>query len=53
MIVRVVFLIMTAAAITGAGYAGYYGIGGASSDLDRSVRSGSGGIGVVGGGRVK
>lgn len=52
MIIRTVFLILTVSAIAGATYGGYYGIGGASSDLDKSVRTGSAGIGV-GGGRVK
>lgn len=52
MVIRVAFVILTVAAIAGAGYGGYHGLGGGSTDLDRSVRSGSAGIGV-GGGRVK
>lgn len=50
--IRLAFIILTVAVVAGAGYAGFYGQGGESVDLDKSVRTGSGGyIGV--GGRVK
>ena len=49
--IRAVFILFAAASIAGASYVGFYGIGGESADLDRSVRAGSGGNGVIG--RVK
>lgn len=51
MIVRAVFIILAASAISAAAYVGYHGSGGESFDLDRSVRTGSGGVFI--GGRVK
>lgn len=42
-LVRIIFLVTAAGATLGAGYLGYKGIGGESSDLDRSIRVGSGG----------
>jgi hypothetical protein len=51
MLVRAVFLILAASAIAAAAYVGYHGAGGESFDLDRSVRTGSGGAFI--GGRVK
>lgn len=50
---RMAFLTFTTLAVAGTSYVSYYGAGGESSDLDQSVRRGSGGnvIGVVG--RVK
>lgn len=46
MIIRVFFVVLSLAAIGGATYTGYYGQGGESTDLDKSIRTGSG-IGVV------
>jgi hypothetical protein len=40
---RVIFLIASVLAIGGTSYVGYYGYGMQSHDLDRSVRTGSGG----------
>lgn len=51
MIVRAVFVILAASAISAAAYVGWRGQGGESFDLDRSVRTGSGGAFI--GGRVK
>ena len=51
MIIRVLFLVLSLSAIAAATYTGYYGQGGESSDLDKSIRMGSGGLGVAG--RVK
>lgn len=42
-LVRIVFLVAASCATLGAGYLGYKGIGGESTDLDRSIRVGSGG----------
>ncbi len=50
-VIRAVFLILTTSAIGGTSYVAYHGAGGESFDLDRSVRTGSGGVFV--GGRVK
>lgn len=52
MIFRTVFIVLTIAAIGGTGYASYYGMGRQSTDLDRSIRTGSGGN-FIGTGRVK
>ena len=52
MIFRTVFIVLTIAAIAGTGYVSYYGMGRESTDLERSIRAGSGGN-FVGGGRVK
>jgi hypothetical protein len=51
MIIRAAFVILSLAVIGGAAYTGWYGQGGESLDLDKSIRTGSGG--VVGIGRVK
>ncbi|MBS0126601.1 hypothetical protein [Thetidibacter halocola] len=51
MILRVAFIVLALAAIGGAAYTGYYGRGGESSDLDKSIRAGSGGAVLTG--RVK
>ncbi|MCC1493232.1 hypothetical protein [Cognatishimia sp. F0-27] len=50
-IIRVLFLVLASTAVAGTAYVGWYGQGGESFDLDRSVRTGSGGAFV--GGRVK
>lgn len=50
--IRILFVVFTLAAMSGVTYAAYYGRGGESSDLDRSVRIGSGGVGALAG-RVK
>lgn len=51
MIFRLVFVLLSVAAIAGSAYVGYYGRGGESWDTDRSIRAGSGG--AVAAGRVK
>ncbi len=51
---RTVFLVITVTAIAGTAYVSYHGYGRQSTDLDASVRTGSGGVrgvGVIG--RVK
>jgi hypothetical protein len=40
---RIVFLVGSLLTTAGAGYLSYSGVGGESTDLDRSVRLGSGG----------
>lgn len=52
MIFRIVFIVLTIAAIGGTGYVSFYGMGRESLDLDRSVRAGSGGN-FIGGARIK
>lgn len=49
---RIAFLILAVAAVAGATYVSYYGIGRESSDVRQSVRQGSSG-GFYAGGRVK
>ena len=51
MILRAAFVILSLAAIGGATYAGWHGHGGESTDLDKSIRAGSGGSALSG--RVK
>ena len=51
MIIRIAFVVLALTATAGTVYVSWQGMGGESLDLDRSVRSGSGGIGVAG--RVK
>ncbi|MCB1362113.1 MAG: hypothetical protein H6899_01120 [Rhodobacter sp.] len=41
--IRIVFLVAALGATAGVGYLGFMGIGGASADLDRSIRVGSAG----------
>ena len=50
--VRIVFITIAAFAVAATAYVGYHGAGGESFDLDRSVRTGSGGA-IIGGGRIK
>ena len=50
---RAVFVILVISAVAGTAYVSYYGAGGESFDLDRSVRSASGGRVIGVGGRVK
>lgn len=50
---RIAFLVLSLSAIAGTGYVSYHGWGRASSDLDASVRLGSGGVGGIGNSRVK
>lgn len=49
-IFRAAFLVFTVLAVAGTSYVSYYGAGGESRDLDKSVRTGSGGrvIGLAG-----
>ncbi|EBA18153.1 spermidine synthase [Roseobacter sp. SK209-2-6] len=47
-IFRLVFLLLSALAITGTTYAAYLGHGGESRDLDRSIRAVSAGRGLNG-----
>ena len=51
MIIRAVFVLLSVSAIAGAAYTGYYGMGGESLDLDKSIRASSGGSAIIG--RVK
>lgn len=48
---RIIFVLLSCAAIMGAAYVANQGYGGASTDLDASVRTGSGG--GYNGGRIK
>ena len=48
---RAMFLVLGIAALGGVAYVGYYGLFRASSDLNTSIRVGSGGPGVIG--RIK
>ncbi|MGR3639014.1 hypothetical protein [Alterinioella nitratireducens] len=50
---RIAFLVISIGAIAGTGYVSYHGWGRASTDLDASIRLGSGGIGGIGNSRVK
>jgi hypothetical protein len=50
---RIIFLLISTAAVGATGYVTYYGYGGESSGLDKSVRVGSGGGGYYRSNRVK
>ncbi|WP_170400939.1 hypothetical protein [Ruegeria arenilitoris] len=50
---RIIFLLISAAAVGATGYVTYNGYGGESRDLDRSVRVGSDGGGYYRSNRVK
>jgi hypothetical protein len=50
---RIVFVVASIAAIAGAARMDYFGAGQESTDLDKSVRSGSAGRVVGVGGRIK